>query len=429
MKTGIQLIQLLFMAWLAVPAFAGSFQPLGDLSGGNYFSVATGVSADGTTVCGYSSSTASGASYEAFRWTATNGMVALGDLSGGTFRSFAQAISADGTTVVGDSNSSNGNQAFRWTQATGMAGLGDLPGGNVFSYANAVSADGGVVAGESSSTLSGTTRAEAFRWTPTNGMTGLGDLPGGDFDSHAYAVSADGTGIIGNSSSSNGNEAFRWTAATGMVGLGDLAGGNFSSIAYGISADGSTIVGYGSPPSNVHEAFRRTTASGMVGLGFLPCDTWTIARAVSGDGSVIVGDPQASTCRCVFIWDAQHGLRELLNVLTNNYGLNLTGWQLCRATALSYDGNVIVGYGVNPLGQTEAWIADVRPPFLEITRAGDNIILSWATNAPNFILEHTSSLTSISWSTNSAPIFRMADTFVVTNSATAQQQFFRLRKP
>jgi probable HAF family extracellular repeat protein len=355
-------------------------------------------------------------------------MVALGDLSGGTFTSFAQAISADGTTVVGYSSSSNNNQAFRWTQPTGMVGLGELPGGSVFSYANSVSADGGVVVGESSSTLSGTIGGEAFRWTPTNGMIGLGDLPGGNFDSHAYAVSADGTVIIGNSSSSNGNEAFRWTAATGMVGLNDLADGNFSSIAYGISADGSTIVGYGSPPSNVHEAFRRTTATGMVGLGFLPCDTWTIARAVSGDGSAIVGDPQASTCRCVFIWDAQHGLRELLNVLTNNYGLNLAGWQLCRATALSYDGNVIVGYGVNPSGQTEAWIANIAPPSLSISREGSNIVLSWATNAPGFMLQSANNLILSNWvDSTTVPVIAGTE-FTVMHGTSNSAQFYRLKK-
>lgn len=385
-------------ACFGMEIFGASFQGLGDLAGGMVFSVATGVSADGKVVAGYSSSSNSATSYEAFRWTATNGMVGLGDLAGGTFTSFANAISADGSTIVGQSYSTNGTEAFRWTQAAGMAGLGDLPGGDFFSTANGVSASGAVVAGYGASTLSGT-RSEAFRWTTTNGMEALGDLPGGNFDSRAWGISADGSVIVGESTSSNGNEAFRWTAATGMVGLGDLTGGLFNSIAYGISADGSTIVGYGYPTNSSHEAFRWTLATGIEPLGFLPCDTWSIGRATSGNGSVVVGDPQTTTCKCVFIWDVQHGIRELLNVLTDGYGLNLTGWQLCRATALSYDGNIIVGYGINPSGQTEAWMADLTPPSLAARRSGNNVVLAWPSNAQGFTLQWATNLISpIDWS-------------------------------
>jgi probable HAF family extracellular repeat protein len=53
----------------------------------------------------------------------------LGDLSGGSFYSYANGVSADGSVVVGRGSSANGNEAFRWTQGTGMVGLGDLSGG------------------------------------------------------------------------------------------------------------------------------------------------------------------------------------------------------------------------------------------------------------------------------------------------------------
>jgi probable HAF family extracellular repeat protein len=415
---------------LAPAALAASFRGIGDLPGGSFFSVATGVSSNGQVVVGYSSSALSGASYEAFRWTATNGIMALGDLPGGSFASIANAISGDGMVVVGDSSSSNNNEAFRWAQATGMVGLGDLPGGSVFSSANAVSADGAVVAGESSSTLSGTVRGEAFRWTPTNGMAGLGDLAGGNFDSHAYGISADGAVIVGYSSSSNGNEAFRWTSASGMAPLGDLAGGLFNSIAYGISADGSTIVGYGYPATTSHEAFRWTAGGGFAGLGFVPCDTWSIARAASGDGSIVVGDPQTAQGDCIFIWDAQHGIRRLRDVLANDYGLDLSGWTLRRAQAISADGMTIVGYGINPSGQTEGWIANLAPPLLVSSRQGNNIVLSWETNAVGFVLEQSASLgSSAAWSTNPASLYVSGRQFVVTNRIDEEHQFYRLSKP
>jgi probable HAF family extracellular repeat protein len=418
------------LSLLTAGALAASFRGVGDLSGGNFLSVATGVSGDGKVVVGYSSSARSGTSYEAFRWTATNGTTALGDLPGGSFSSFANAVSSDGLVVVGSSSSSNGTEAFRWTQATGMAGLGDLPGGSVVSFANAVSANGQVVTGESSSTLSGTTRQEAFRWTSTNGMVGLGDLPGGTFDSHAYALSADGTVIVGYSISSNGNEAFRWTTTNGMTPLGDFAGGLFNSIAYGVSADGAIVVGYGYTATTSHEAFRWSASSGLAPLGFVPCDPQSIARAVSGDGSIVVGDPQTAQGDCVFIWDPSHGIRRLREVLINDYGMDLTGWTLRQALAVSADGKTIVGYGINPSGQTEGWIADLHPPRLAIMREATNVILSWETNAPGFVLEQSPFLGPVSsWSTSSATVRISAERFVVTNGIDGEQQFYRLSKP
>jgi probable HAF family extracellular repeat protein len=59
-------------------------------------------------------------------------MVTLGDLAGGDCYSKARAVSADGTVVVGMGTSDSGSEAFLWTAGGGMVGLGDLPGG--YSY-------------------------------------------------------------------------------------------------------------------------------------------------------------------------------------------------------------------------------------------------------------------------------------------------------
>jgi uncharacterized membrane protein len=105
--------------------------------------------------------------------------------------------------------------------------------------------------------------------------------------------------------------------AASFTGLGDLTGGNFSSQAFGTSADGSVVVGFG----------------------------------ISGSG------PEA------FLWDSPNGMRNLEDVLTSDYGLgnSLTGWRLDRATGISPDGLTIVGYGINPSGDTEAWRAQLTP--------------------------------------------------------------------
>jgi probable HAF family extracellular repeat protein len=202
------------------------------------YAVATGVSADGSTVVGQAANAQN--RYEAFVWTAATGMVGLGTLPGAT-SSYAAGVSSDGSTVVGNS----GNQAFIWKAATGMVGLGTLAGAT---SANAlgVSADGTTVVGYSGN--------RAFIWKAATGMVGLGTLPD-SLDPYSYAtgVSADGSTVVGN----GGGQAFVWTAATGMVGLGYFPGTpNPFSVALGVSADGLTVVGEGSSaPYNV-EAFK-----------------------------------------------------------------------------------------------------------------------------------------------------------------------------
>jgi probable HAF family extracellular repeat protein len=150
-------------------------------------------------------------------------------------------------------------------------------------------------------------------WALTPSFQGLGDLSGGDFYSCAHAVSADGSVIVGRSKSDNGSKAFRWENET-MTGLGYLPG-YFSSIAHSVSADGSTIVG----------------------INRLPEDE-------------------------AFIWDETNGIQNLRDILINNFNLELSGWKLNEATGISDDGLTIVGYGVNPNGQAEGWIATVPEP-------------------------------------------------------------------
>ncbi|WP_046660893.1 HAF repeat-containing PEP-CTERM protein [Microcystis aeruginosa] len=339
------------------PAEAASFQGLGDLSGGSFSSGASGVSADGSVVVGFSDRAATGNPYigwEAFRWTQATGMVGLGDLPGGDFGSLASEVSGDGSVVVGYSVSTNNFlNAFRWTQGTGMVGLGDLPGGGFDNFASGVSFDGSVVVGGSNTDIG----PQAFLWTQAMGTVGLGDLPGGSSLSWAQGVSFDGSTVVGYSQSANGQEAFRWTQATGMVGLGDLPGGTFSSIANVVSADGS-VVGGGSNSANGWEAFRWTQATGMAGLGDLPGGIFSsYATGISADGSVLVGYSESANGQESFIWNSTQGMRSLQQVLTNDYGLNLTGWTLSAATAIAADGLTVVGTGINPSGNYEAWIA------------------------------------------------------------------------
>lgn len=193
---------------------------------------------------------------------------------------------------------------------------------------------------------------------------GLGDLPGGEYFSNAWAISSDGTTVVGGSRTERGREAYQWTPDMGSEGLGYLAEDNVTSFAYGVSSDGSVVVGFAAwedwlaPPFKYTEAFRWTESDGMIGLGDLPGGIYgSSARAVSDDGSVIVG---ASIDRegwqhQAFRWTEQNGMKGLdvtqglgdeFPWLDNDH--NISSWAL----AVSGDGSTVAGATSGRVGST-----------------------------------------------------------------------------
>lgn len=343
-----KLMMLFGVIALSAPAQAGPFfTGIGNLPAGTSGG-AHGISRDGSTVVG----TSSNVSIQPVLWTEAGGLVALGGVSSGE----AVAVSADGSVITGRGSLAGTLQGFRWTAGTGMTGLGGLPGGfGDLSAGLGVSDDGTVIVGwarTSGSTFS------AIRWTEASGLVDLGSLGGGV--TMASGVSADGSVVVGMGDTGTHREAFRWTQETGMVGLGDLPGGDSWSIAEAVSSDGSVVVGV-SESALGREAFRWTEATGMVGLGDIPGGIFeSRAHAVSDDGHVIVGLSFTDVGTQAFIWDDAHGMRLLEDVLVNDYGLDLTGWILASANAISGDGLVIAGQGFNPEGKFEGWVVSLR---------------------------------------------------------------------
>lgn len=273
----------------------GSPYPDAEYSGGE----ATSASADGSVIVGTGLDFISAT--EAFRWE--NGqMVGLGDLIGDPDSSWgiyshATGVSADGSVIVGYSQSINpeGTDAFRWENGT-MIGLGDLLSepSIVYSQATGVSADGSIVVGYCGAEFGN----EAFRWEDDT-MVGLGNLLSlpGAVDSYAAGISADGSVIVGHCMSEEGIQAFRWEDDE-MFGLGGLDPNGIDSYATAVSADGSTIVGRSVTGSDGYQAFIWDEDNGMRSLREvlendcgLDLDDWLLVEAtgVSADGLTIVG--------------------------------------------------------------------------------------------------------------------------------------------
>jgi probable HAF family extracellular repeat protein len=334
----------------------GSFQALGFVDPYYLYSTALDVSLDGATVVGITTR-------NGFVWKEPTGSVALPGVF--DISSAAEGVSSDGMIVAGSVYTEpweQGQETCRWTFDEGQwvpEVLGDLAGGEYRSYARGMSLDGNVIVGLASSDLG----AEACSWTLSDGtwvIAGLGDLPGGAFWSEAYGCSADGSVVIGQGSSDVGCRAFRWTEA-GMVDLG-VVGKRKYSAAWGCSSDGSVVVGETFTTRGRDEvAFRWTAATGMVSLGVLPGGKYSEADAVSPDGSVVVGG--ASTKKDgvkAFIWDAANGMLLLEDVLAAHNVFPPAGWKLVYANGIATPEPgviVIVGLGLNPDGNREAWRA------------------------------------------------------------------------
>jgi hypothetical protein len=78
-------------------------------------------------------------------------------------------------------------------------------------------------------------------------------------------------------------------------------------------------------------------------------------RLVGFAGDEVTGDIRA------IIWNPDGTVRYLDELLAE-LGLDLTGWVLESATSISADGHTIAGYGINPDGVRQAWVATIPEP-------------------------------------------------------------------
>jgi uncharacterized membrane protein len=353
-STGLALLAVLLAA--GEPP-APSFVPLGDLAGGETHSEVTALSADGSTVVGWSCSAESGDGMQAFAWTAAGGLRALPDLAGGNVHGNAGAATRDGALIVGDSSGEGGPQAVLWNAQHEVIGLGHLEGGGRFSTARGISEDGRFIVGCSDCTRG----YQAFVWSREGGLVGLGDAPGGAFNSSAQTVSADGRVIFGTANVNGGASLFRWTEAEGLRTLGDLEGGGVFAEPYAATPDGAVVVGraMSAASGDRFEAFRWSDdrlAPGLQALGDLPggdFESW--ALGVSADGRTIVGFGTSERGQEAVIW-TDGAPRRLAECIAEDAGASLQGWTLQWASAISADGRVIAGHGLDPAGHVQGWL-------------------------------------------------------------------------
>lgn len=326
---------------------APTFQGLGITPGGSSFTNAT-VSGNGEVVAG------TDVHGDFFRWTAADGPQILGTGN-------ARAVSADGSTIVGETAAG----AFRWTADDGLETIGD-------GVAVGTSSDGSVVAGNG-----GSGDAGVYRWTSATGAVDLGGAPYplGQSPLGAVDITDDGASIGGEwqDAALPAQEPFRWTQEGGFALPASEMADDDNTI-WDMSPEGTAFAG----DHDEFAGFVWTEDRGLVLLDFpgtSPLGFNNVTLGVSSDGFRAVGNAFLESGFIesegvdlepgdeAVLWDEPRGLRsveEELELL--GLGPAVEGWDLEWATAISNEGDVIVGSGTNPSGGREFWVANVPEP-------------------------------------------------------------------
>jgi uncharacterized membrane protein len=298
------------------------------------------------------------------------------------------SVSGDGSVVVWEapdpiSGAADDPRVFRWKQCEQLLDIGYLNAKSSTSWFPQVSDDGRTVVGGSvSHDVPGFGAAlEAFRWQESTGTMlalGLGSDMGPDYswatasraESIGLAVSADGNLVAGETRTQTRElrEAlWIWNQTTqSRTPIGIPADANVVWID-DMTPDGSKIVGTAwywngltSPDDYFHYLWQP--GSGFTRLDFLDRDCRGCGpQAISDDGVRIA----ANTPDGAAVWTQADGMRLLQDILVQDFGLGeqLAGWTLRQpftpsgVTGMSADGQVLVGQGINPQGNREAWIA------------------------------------------------------------------------
>ncbi len=337
-------------AWATNPSFhiVGSEQ--------NVFSP-TALSGDGNRVVGIvDSSPRYEAAYVDWRTSLTPVYLQQGS------RLSPVAASFDGSVIVGTTFTTT-TQPFRWIQGTLSYVPPPVSG---FAYCSDVSGDGSTLVGRSYNFGVGDAGAV---WNANAGWSFLPQLPMANCNSRSEATAISGNGaVIAGSAHHCGDhgtmieyEAVTWNPTVAGLGWSEDA---FTSYASKVSSDGSTVVGMrivsigGGYMAPLEYTPCRWTSAGVEYLAPGQIDLYSYASDVNGDGSMIVGRYDNRG----FLWIEDVGRFDLTAYAMSLVG-DLGGWVLINARAISDDGTVIIGEASRG-GRATTFVLDLGSPCI-----------------------------------------------------------------
>lgn len=338
------------------------------------------ISADGQTVIGNYDQLSPDDFFQAsgnFRWTRSGGFEDLRDFTSFPFyRMSVEAASDDGRALTGTYQTGSGasRQAYRYSDTEGYSQI-DTDMVDPLFESFGISGDGRTIVGRNI-VLSDTSFSQSPAIVrPDRSILDLGFFSPNDVIDYGYAsgASRDGSVVVGTSSSTETVfNPFMWTEQDGMTRITSFDSG----VASGVSRDGQWVFGRGADSAaGTSGVFRWSEDTGEQMLGFIPGlgqhDAY--AMGISDDGSVIVGEARTEGFSGIpweaYIWTEGSGMQNLRHVLEHAHGLDLTGWQLIEASAVSADGTTITGRAIDPEGTRRAFVAVVPTPGVPLLLA------------------------------------------------------------
>jgi probable HAF family extracellular repeat protein len=320
------------------------------------------------------------------------------------------AISPDGSVVAGESTNSSGlTEAFRWIAGT-MSGLGfpSCPS-TCSSYIGGVNQQG-IISGYLGPPPYGPPAVDFQPYTWSNGSgTPLGLLPG-IAEAVVSGIAAQSNVIAGSGNTipfNLFNTAIVWRDGVPFA-LSNLTGVYPSSFAQGVSGDGRIIVGASVfDPNNQALQAVMWRENIIAPLPFLkPGDNDGFALAANADGSIILGtsgvrgEPDEASVlwedgspssigstgigfstidatgqvtagmsiaqQAAYRWTSADGIQSIRSLL-NKAGVDTASWREFEAAYVNGNGRVFAGYGTDPNGALQAFIARLPLPASLVT--------------------------------------------------------------
>lgn len=260
--------------------------------------------------------------------------------------STATGLSADGSVVVGFTyNAASVARGFLWSKETGTFDLSSDP--DLYFSCDGVSGNGRVAFG---TYLAPNEHYQPYFWSAETGLQPL--HISGYSQGYAGGSSHDGNVIVGYVGFDGiNNFACRWVTR-GDVEL--LDPGATNSYATGVTPDGSFVIGGQDTPGGISRAFYWGHGFGMQWVE--PMDAYRILHFydVAADGQRIVGAAYTNDISTAVLWTPDDGLQKFDEL----YGAALPrGATFSSAYAISADGRWIAGT-IQVRGMSKGYLLD-----------------------------------------------------------------------
>lgn len=336
-------------------------------------STINGLSSDGTVAAGTSGGVP-------IIWSTTHGLRSLGLPPASAISTAVAVASRQGTVIAAIDTNKTPTRSYKWEGSLTGTGnftlLSNLSGYREW-IVRALGTNGTSntwFAGSSMNTGDGNGREPCRLDEFTNYPRLINPMPTGGHDHADFHAVAD-NGICagqfqygGTAPAGGSRNALKWDGGAACVALNTLMGSpsvSYEAVARAISRD-SLVIGGGSHYPGGGSLFRPVLWKNSItptAIPFIPGgdnDNDGEVLALNGDGTLAGGYTRRGITGAseAFIWDAVNQTRSLQQVLTSDFGLDLTGWTLQEVRAISADGLVLAGAGLHD-GQTEGWVVYV----------------------------------------------------------------------